>query len=594
MKYKLIEGTDNSFDFYTGSPIISVDCEYTELNVRKAELLSISIGVSEDLTYIFSAPYSTGLLKTIKYFFETRQCIFTWNGYVDHFMLSKVGAEFPRELMFDAMLAEHLINENWDHGLGDFAFREYGDTYKNEFWSKYDSYQEAPKDVACEYEMRDGCYTFRAGIKYLSLLKDKMKLVEHVHKLHWVLCDVESEGIKIDVDLLTKTEYDMRQKIQLMLPELRETYRDYCETWEIKKWEEEIEKRKTPKGKSLVAKPVFSFTSDRQIGEIIYGGDYLGIPAKEKTKKGSPSTSYDALQEISKEYPEIQNICDYKQTKAVYGTFVKGLLERIEDGKVHPHFSVNGTTTGRLSSSNPNFQNMPQEGVIRNFILPDTGCLIVGADYESLEVGVELNLTEDKNLLKIFQEGASKHDITAAAVGMSRKDAKTLNFLCQYGGGVWKIQDTFKVSEKTAQEIYDKYWIAYAGVMEYKKRVFKELADTNQVVNCFGRVRHFSPPKNKWERESQQRQAYSHMVQGPGAEMTNCATYRIANYFKVKDIGRLLFSVHDEIVCSIKQDLTDHGKESIVVLMEQSNVDLNFKYRIRAKSYGGFPCWRKA
>ena len=129
--------------------------------------------------------------------------------------------------------------------------------------------------------------------------------------------------------------------------------------------------------------------------------------------------------------------------------------------------------------------------------------------------------------------------------------------------------------------------------MEYKIKVFKELADTNQVVNCFGRIRHFDPPQNKWEREKNERKAYSHMIQGPGAEMTNIATYEIAKYLKDQQIGRFMIPIHDEIVCSVKRDFTDIGMSSIVRLMEQSNDVLGFKYRIKAKSYGSINCYSR-
>ncbi len=472
--------------------ILSLDTEYSELNIRRADLLSISIGtaVSEDL-------YKPNELHKIKAITDKATMIFVQNGGVDWFMLKRNGLEVDRSKFVDIHLLEHLIDERTEHNLGNMVLRHFQDNYKSEFWEKYKSFQEASSEDADSYERKDVRYTFDLGVKFLEQLTHRIKLVEHVHKLYWSLFDVETEGIRIDVDLLNKTNTEMSIEIESMLPKLREEFREYCEVWELKKWQEEIGKRITEKGKSGVARPVFSFTSDKQVGEILYGKDFLGIEPTVKTKKGSPSTSYDTLEELSKTNPKIQPIVKYKGTKAVYGTFVKGMLERIENGKVHPHFSVNGTDTGRLSSSNPNFQNMPQDGVIRNFILPDAGQLIVGADYESLEVGVELNLTDDPALLRIFAEGASKHDITAEAVGMSRKDAKTLNFLCQYGGGVWKIQNTFKVSENTAQEIYDKYWQAYAGVMAYKRKVFKDLADNQCVTNCFGRTRHFDIPKNK-------------------------------------------------------------------------------------------------
>lgn len=569
--------------------IISLDTEYDSLNFRTANLLSISIGMlgSELL-------FKPNELDKVKQITDQAKIIFVQNGVVDEHILKRNGLALNRSNIIDCMILEHLLDERLDHDLGSMSLRYFNDNYKSEFWSKYDSFQEAPSEEADTYERKDVRYTYDIGMMLLEQLSHKPKLVAHVHKLNWSLFDIETEGILIDTELLNKTNLDMSIQIESMLPKLREEFRDYCETWEIQEWTKEIEKRKSAKGRAGVGRPVFSFTSDKQVGKLLYDQDFLGLPITTKTKKGNPSTDYETLRTLAESCPKVQSLVEYKGTKAVYNTFVKGLSERIENGRVHPHFSVNGTETGRLSSSNPNFQNMPQDGVIRNFILPDPGCVIIGADYESLEVGVELNLTNDPALLRIFQDGVSKHDITAEAVGMSRKDAKTLNFLCQYGGGVWKIQKTFGVSEKQAQDIFDKYWDAYKGVMYYKKKVFKELADTGQVENCFGRIRHFNPPTNKWETEKQQRQAYSHMVQGPGAEMTNIATYEISKYLKHTGIGRLLFPVHDEIVCSIKKGFEEQGMSDIVSLMQQSNQALGFKYKIKAKAYGPYPYWRKA
>ncbi len=551
--------------------------------------MSISIAIANE-----EFLYKPNQLDLVQNFLDTAKLIFVQNGVVDEHILRRNGVTVDRSKVIDIMLLHHLIDERLDHDLGSMALKYFNDDYKKEFWSKYDNFAEAPADEADQYERKDVRYTYDLGIKFLEQLKDKSVLIAHVHKLNWSLFDVETEGIRIDTELLNKTNTEMSTQIEQMLPKLREEFKDYVETWELQEWTKEIEKRKTEKGRLGVVQPTFSFTSDRQVGKLIYDGNLLGLPITTKTKKGNPSTDYGTLEELAKIYPKIQPIVEYKGAKAVYNTFVKGLTERIEYGKVHPHFSVNGTDTGRLSSSNPNFQNMPQEGVIRNFILPDLGCSIVGADYESLEVGVELNLTNDPALLSIFQDGLSKHDVTANGVGMSRKDAKTLNFLCQYGGGVWKIQQTFGVSEKAAQEIFDKYWLTYAGVMEYKNQVFKQLADTGQVTNCFGRTRHFDPPQNKWEKEKQQRQAYSHMVQGPGAEMTNIATYQISRWLKDHKQGRLLFPVHDEIVCSIKKDCVDQAIAAIINIMEDSNDSLGFRYRIKSKAYGPFERWQKA
>ncbi len=576
---------------YLTPKIVSFDTEYSDLNLRKAKLLSVSIGVSPELTYIFDASYYEELDKVAKILDEA-DLLFTWNMVVDHFMLGKYGIGIDKDKIIDAMLLEHLIDENLDHGLGDYALRECNDNYKKEFWSQYKTYQEAPKEVAYEYEMRDGAYTFRAGARYLESLKGRMDLVRHVHRLQWALFDTEIEGIKVDVPLMEKTKSEMSAKIAEYLPKLRSEFNEHCQVWELKKWKEEIEKRSSDKGKAGVSKPSFSFSSDKQVSWLVY--DALEIEAVDKTKKGNPSTSFESLNNLREHRPELGTLVDYKETKSVYSTFVEGMLDRVDEGRIYPRFNINGTTTGRISHSNPNMGNLPTEGVIRNFFLPDTGRVLYGADYSQLEVVVEANLTEDKSLLKIILEGVSKHDITAEGLGLPRNQAKTLNFALQYGAGVHKIAKMLGVPHSTAQDIYTRYWELYSGVRTLKEQTSKTLQETGQVTNIFGRTRHFPKPKDQFEGFKQERQAYNFLIQGVGADMTNMATYELADRLRARKLGRLWFSVHDEIVCETKENLQDQAIAAIVESLEVPNEYLKLKYKVQHKLYGPLKAWSKA
>ena len=585
MRYKVLGSTG----YVVNCPkIISLDTEYSEKNVRNADLLSISIGVSSELTYILDD------FNLVQRFINEADIIFTWNGVVDQFILSKNNYNFPKEKIIDTMLLEHLIDERLDHGLGDFALREFNDNYKEEFWSKYKTYQEAPKEEAYEYEMRDGCYTFSAGTKYLEATSGILDLVRHVHRLQWVLFDTEIKGIQVNKKLMIQTKQEMGNRIQSYLPQLRSEFDDYCKIWELKKWQEEINKRSSPKGKLRVVKPVFKFSSDTQIRSLLYDPSLLALQTEAKTKNGNASTSYDTLKELGEKHPEISTLVKYKEEKAVYSTFVEGMLERVEDdSRIYPGFFINGTATGRISHNNPNMGNLPTEGVIRNFFIPDMGNCIIGADYSQLEVVVEANLTEDPQLLKIINEGVSKHDITAEGLSISRDSAKTLNFALQYGAGVFKITKILGVSKQDAQDIYDRYWKLYSGVKRLKDRTNKILDETDEVTNLFGRTRHFDKPKNEFEQAKQQRQAYNHLIQGVGADITNMATYLISDKFKDLSLGRLWFSVHDEIVTEVRNDLIDQAKDVIVKCMEVPSAYLDLKYPIKCVTYGPMSCWGK-
>lgn len=582
MNYKVLGSTGYAVDL---PRIIAVDTEYTDLNIRKADLLSISVGASPNLTYILEWH------EQIQRFLDHAEVIFAWNMTVDYYMLTKSGFKSDKSKWIDGMLLEHLVDERRDHGLGDFALREYQDDYKKEFWTKYDKYQDAPKDEAYEYEMKDGCYTYRAGLKYLSELKGKEALIEHVHNLQWALFDTEIEGIEVNVDLIRKTKLEMGNKIDGFLPRLREIFLDYCNAWEMEKWRIELDKRKTEKGKANIPRPTFRFSSDAQLKWLIY--DAIGCPITEKTKKGSPKTDVDTIKDLSATYPQLELLAEYKETKSLYATFVEGMLDRVEGGRIYPRFNTNGTTTGRISHSNPNMGNLPRDGIIRNFFIPRDGMVIVGADYSQLEVVVEANLTEDKSLLKIILEGASKHDITAEGLKIPRDQAKTLNFALQYGAGAKKVSKILGLSYSDGEDIYRRYWEIYSGVQALKLRTAKELQEKGEVTNIFGRTRHFGKPENEFEKAKFERQAYNHLIQGVGADITNMATYRIASFLRANDIGRLWFSVHDEIVCEVQKDLTDIAKQHILKFMEVPNAYLNLKYPVSAKLYGPLDKWSK-
>ncbi len=595
MKYVVLGSTGIAVDC---PKIISLDTEYSQKQVRGATLLSISIGVSENTTYILDE------FDQVQRFIDAADTIYTWNGIVDWYILTQNGYKFPESKIFDCMLAEHLIDERLPHGLGDYALREFNDNYKEEFWSEYQTYQEAPKEVAYEYEMRDGCYTFTAGGKYSELLRGKVDLLRHVHRLQFALFDTEIKGIKVDFPLMRRTESEMSAKIAEFLPKLREEFDEYCKVWELEKWGEEIDKRSTLKGKLGVERPVFSFTSDSQISELLFGESGLGLQSVEKTKKGHPSTKFKHLKELSVEHSEISTIVEYKEVKAVYATFVKGMLERVEnDGsnnsRIYPCFFINGTSTGRISHNNPNMGNLPATGVIRNFFVPDIGCSIVGADYSQLEVVVEANLTEDPGLLKIILEGQSKHDIFKEALdkrgfNLPRSQVKNVNFALQYDAQAKKISTMVGCSLGDAQEIINVFFVTFAGVKLKKDEITKKVKDGLPIVNLFGRVRHFPTKfKNQYEEFKAYRQAYNFIIQGVGADITNMATYLISDQLKSRNLGRLLFSVHDEVICEVRSTLIE---ESIAVILEQMEVPneyLKLKYPVSAKPYGPMSCWGK-
>lgn len=567
--------------------VISLDTEFTELDVKKAGLLSISIGFSSKLAGVFSVNDLPKLAPLI----NGAKRIYVQNGKVDWYILHANGMEIDRTKFVDCMLLEHLIDENVKHSLGEMVNRYYQDTYKSVFWDTYRTYQDAPVSEQIEYEKKDACYTFALGERFLQEVGDS-ELIEHVHRLYWALSDTEFEGIKVDTGLMEETKRSMGAQIQGYLPRMREQFNDHCTIWELNKWAEEIGKRATSKGKDAVKKPVFSFGSDAQIRWLLY--EALNCPVTEKTKTKQPKTDYDTIKILSETRPELNPILEYKEIKTIYATFVEGLLERVESGNIYPSFNVNGTrNAGRISHANPNMGNMPKDGPIRNFFIPSEGHSIIGADYSQLEVVIEANLTNDKSLLKIILEGASKHDITAQGLSISRDNAKTLNFALQYGAGVHKVAKLLEISHRDAQDVFNRYWQLYAGVKSLKDKTAKEIEDQGYVTTLFGRRRHFPKPTNEYEKSRFERQGYNAIVQGTGADCTNRATWIIGEGLRKENLGRLWFSVHDEVVCEVKKEHVSYAVDQLIYAMENPSTYLKLKYPLTCKTYGPLERWAK-
>lgn len=571
---------------FTQQRVISLDTEYSEQDIKKANLLSISVGLSPTLAGVFSPKD----LRQISPQLLAADIIFTQNGAVDYWILKRHGLELDRTRFIDCMLMEHLIDENISHSLGGMAVRHFNDSYKADFWNKYKSYQESSKEDALEYELRDACYTYTLGATFFEQIKNK-QLIAHVHRLYWSLFDTEIEGVRVNLKLMQDTQVSMKAQIDEYLPKLRKEFNDHCNIWEMEKWCEEIEKRSSEKGKQRVNRPVFSFTSDAQIRWLVYEG--LKAETTNRTKKGNPSTDYGTLQSFTQKYPELATLVKYKEIKGIYATFVEGLLDKVIDSHIYPKFLVNGTATGRISHANPNLGNLPREGVIRNFFLPTEGRVLIGADYSQLEVIVEANLTNDPSLLKIILEGVSKHDITAQGLGISRDAAKTLNFALQYGAGVHKVSKLLGVSYRDAEDVFKRYWELYSGVRTLKEKTSKEIEEKGQISNLFGRTRHFEKPKNEFEKSRQERQAYNFLVQGVGADLTNKAFYLYAEYTRKVGIGRALWSVHDEILAEVEEGCEEDQKLELTTIMNSLSKPLNFKYGLQSKAYGPMKCWGK-
>lgn len=563
--------------------MVAMDCETTGLTYKVDTLVDIVIAVSEYEAYLIPA-------NLVGYLNPVKNCtIIFHNAKFDLKMLYNAGLDLTECDWKDTVIYDHLNDENVSHSLDDIVKRMYNDDYKEKFWAKYKTYEEASEEDKLEYTCKDATYTFR----YYQFIRNSVGtgIVSHVHLLARALLATELMGVSIDKRLVIDTGLGLQNQYQTLLNNMRSSVSKEVDIWEISNWTKELSERKTERGKANVKRPVFNFESNKQLGELLY--DLIGLP-EQKSKLRKRTVDDAALEVLKDEHPIISDIRSMRENRKLYGTYVEGLLEREIDSRIYPEFNVCGTVTGRISSKNPNLQNIPREGVMRNFFIPDEGMVFLDADYGQLEVCIAAHFSQDKNLLAIVFDNASKHDITAQALGIDRYAAKTLNFAMQYQCSAKKVASLLKCSLQEAEVIWNKYWATYVGekkvIDECKRKVDKGVP----IVNAFGRHRRFPTRYNNiWEKEAAYRQAYSSLIQGTGGDICNKAYIDIHAWLKSTKYGHTMWPVHDEILIACYKDYIVECKDKLVDTMVSVGRDIKLTVPLKVECKGPLHKWEK-
>lgn len=548
----------------TNSDYCVVDIETTGLDRFKDSIVEVAL--------CFSSRKDTAVIVPA----DLKHCLILiniplvlHNSKFDLAFLHAKGIDLTGRVVHDTMLLHHLVDENEEHGLDAIITKAFNDTYKADFWSLFPVYSEAPFSRRLEYAGKDVIYTAKLYESLLDTLEMggvPEALIQHVHSLSAALLDTEIRGLKLDMDYLMEVGGKLRDLIEVQGRQIVDLVKDDIKYIELDLWLKEMDKRKTAKGRASIVKPEFNLDSTKQLGVLLY--ERLGLPVQKNRRTKKPTVDDAALENIKHRHAVIPVLQEYRGNRKVYGSFIEGSLERGVEGRVYPSFNVNGTVTGRISSSNPNMQQLPREGGVRGIYIPDDGYRIITADYGSLEVVIAAHFSHDKNLLKIVFDGASKHDITAESLGIPRQAAKTLNFAMQYQCSPRKVAELLKCSRADSELIWGKYWKTYEG----EKRVIddcKRLVDKGEPITTpFGRRRHF-PRKfdHLWEKEAAYRQAYSALIQGTGADLTSRAYYLTHDALVAKQIGLAMFPVHDEIVIQAKEKDCKEASELLSSIM---------------------------
>lgn len=572
--YKLIDNEDDMrklCDFLLTNKIVSLDTETTSTSEIDAELVGMSFAVKEFEAWYVAVPAekqkAQNIVNIFKPLYENSNILKVGqNIKYDYEVLMNYGVTIQGP-MFDTMLAHYLIQPELHHNMDYLAevYLNYTTVHIEELIGPKGKKQKnmrdlAPEDVY-EYAAEDADVTLRLKNKLepelqkvgaTALFNDiEMPLVP-------VLADMEHTGVRIDTDTL------------------KETSKDY--TRQMNEYEKKIYEE---------AGETFNISSPKQVGEILFGKMKI-MEKPKKTRTGQYVTSEEVLQTLRTKNKIVDDILSYRGLKKLLSTYIDNLPTLInkKTGHIHTSFNQALTATGRLSSSDPNLQNIPvrtDEGKeIRKCFIPEPGCLFFSADYSQIELRIMAHLSEDENMIEAFREGFDIHRATAARIwnkkleevtDAERKRAKQANFGIIYGITTYGLAQRMEISNTEAKQIIEDYFKTFPKVKKYMDKSIEEAREKGYAETIFHRRRYLPDinSRNATVRGFAERNAINAPIQGTEADIIKIAMARIWNRFNNEHLkSKMILQVHDELNFTVVPEEKEKVEE--IVISEMQNV----------------------
>ncbi len=539
--------------------IISLDTETTGTDPITAELVGMSFSYQENQAFYVPVPpnreEAQKIVNQFRPLFEKEESVKVGqNIKYDLLILQNYGVELKGKL-FDTMVAHYVLQPELRHNMDYLAeiYLKYETIKIEELIGSRGKDQANMRDLPPDRVYQYACEDADVTLKLKNILEKELKdhgaedLFYNIEMpLVPVLAYMERNGVRIDVEALKQSSGHFTKKMN-----------------EI---EQEI---------YALAGMEFNISSPKQVGEVLF--EKLKIIEKaKKTKSGQYSTSEEILESLRGKHPVIEKILEYRGLKKLLSTYIDALplLINPQTGKIHTSFNQTITATGRLSSSNPNLQNIPIRDdngkEIRKAFIPDDGCLFFSADYSQIELRIMAHLSEDKNMIDAFLSGYDIHAATAAKVYKipikevsreQRSKAKTANFGIIYGISIFGLAERMGVDRKEAKELIDGYFETYPDVKKYMDKSIEVAHEKGYVETIFHRKR-FLPDinsRNAVVRGYAERNAINAPIQGSAADIIKVAMIRIYERFRKENIrSTMILQVHDELnfsVCPEEKEL---------------------------------------
>lgn len=572
-EYQLIETEEDArklFDLFVTKQILSIDTETTSVNPIDAELVGLSFAAEEGKAFYVAIPAerekAERIVNIFKPLYESPDILkIGQNIKYDMEVLMNYGVRLSAP-MFDTMIAHYVLQPEQKHNMDILAetLLNYQTVHIDELIEPKGKGQKSMRDLSpasvCDYAAEDADITLRL----YNVLKPRLKET-NVEQLFYniemplvpVLAEMETTGVRLDTEALAETS-------KVLTERMKQKERNIYE----------------------LAGHEFNIASPKQVGEVLFGEMKI-VEKPKKTKTGQYVTSEEVLQQLRSKAPIVADILEHRGLKKLLGTYVDALPKLINPrtGHIHTSFNQAVTATGRLSSSDPNLQNIPVRGEdgkeIRKCFIPEPGELFFSADYSQIELRVMAHLSGDKNMIEAFREGYDIHAATAARIYKEkiedvsrdqRTKAKRANFGIIYGITDFGLAERLEISRDEAKQLIDGYFETFPDVHAYMEKA-KELAREHGYAETFFHRRRYLPDitsHNATVRNFAERNAINAPIQGSAADIIKIAMVKIYERFRKEGIrSRMILQVHDELNFSVVPE--EKEKVERIVLEEMQN-----------------------
>ena len=564
---------------------VCFDTETTGLEALDCDIVGLALSFKKGTGFYVAIPKGEekSILEEFKPFFESESVEkIAHNLKFDLKIIAKYGIDVKGPI-FDTMIAHYLFNPEGKHGMDYLSelFLNYKpvsiETLIGKKGKKQLNMGDLEPEQIADYACEDADITFQLKEIFQKEI-DKPHLKDLFYEMEMplvpILKDMELEGINLDVDMLKQFSTDLERDLEKLELDIKE----------------------------LAGVSDFNLDSPKQLGEVLF--DVMQIDAKaKKTKTGQYSTSEDTLQKLADKHEIIPHILDYRSLKKLKSTYVDAFPELVNTGtgRIHTHYMQTIAATGRLSSTNPNLQNIPirtERGreMRKTFIPKNENYQLLAADYSQIELRIIAALAKEDNMIKAFKEGIDIHTATAAKVfhvdkvedvtADQRRSAKAVNFGIIYGQSAFGLAQNLGISRKEAKAIIDSYFEEYPKIKSYMADVVDFAREHGYVETIMKRRRYLKDiqSNNAIVRGFAERNAVNAPIQGSAADVIKIAMINVTKAMKKANLkSKMLLQVHDELVFDVANDEADALAKLVKHEMEQAvkmEVPLDVEYKI--------------